>query len=116
MRKQLHVRFASGSLEIDNSPASPDKVDNAHKQRLPMTRQISFDPDLNRFRFFVGSDRGFVQIQLNEIPGSGFNRFLVSLPIDLFAFLPDDPGSGKDFFQFLILYVAPMPSGQIPLL
>ena len=81
-----------------------------------MTRQISFHPNLNCFRLFVGSDRGFAQIQLDEIPGGGFNRFLVSLPIDLFAFLPDDPGSGKDFFQFLNLQLTPMPSGEIPLL
>jgi hypothetical protein len=59
-----------------------------------VTRQISFDPNLNRFRFFVGGNRGFAQIRLNEIPGGGFNRLL--LPINLFAFLPDcDPWTPK---------------------
>src|SRR6266487_1385211 len=81
-----------------------------------MTRQISFHPNLNRFRFFVWSDGGFAQIQLDEIPRSGFDRFLFSIPINLFAVLPDDPGSGKDFSQFLSLQVTPVPSGKVPLL
>src|SRR5437660_4640903 len=81
-----------------------------------MTRQISFHPDLNRFRFFIGSNWRFVQIQLDEIPGSGFDRFLSSIPINLLAVLPDDPGSGKDFSQFMNLQMTPMPSRKVPLL
>src|SRR5258707_834464 len=81
-----------------------------------MTGQISFHSNLNRFRLFVGSDGGFAQIQLDEIPGSGFDRFLFSIPVNLFAVLPDHPSSVKDFVQFLNRQFTPMPSGQVPLL
>src|SRR5260370_41311089 len=81
-----------------------------------MAGPISFYSDFNCFRFLVGSDGGFVQIQLDEIPGNGFERFLVSLPINLFALLPDRPRSGKGFLQFMNRQVTAMPSGEVPLL
>src|SRR6478672_13122912 len=81
-----------------------------------MTAEVSFYPDLNRLRFFIRSDRGFAQIQLDKIPGGGFDRLLFSLPINLLAFLPDGPSSGKDVFQFLSLQRTPMPTGKVPLL
>ena len=44
-----------------------------------MTRQISFHPNLNPFRFFVRSNGSFAQIQLDEIPSGRFDRLLFSL-------------------------------------
>ena len=81
-----------------------------------MTREISFHSNLNRFRLLVGSDRGFAQIQLDQVPRSGLGRFLFSLPVNFFAFLPDSPSSGENFLQFLNSEVVPMPSAKVPLL
>src|SRR5437870_13224892 len=81
-----------------------------------MTTKVSFYPDLNRLRFFIRGNRRFAQIQLDKIPGGGFDRLLFSLPINLLAFLPDSPSSGKDVFQFLSLQRTAMPTGKVPLL